>query len=143
MICLNCGLAEYSESRRTKEYCLCKPEQPAREWFLSSRDLKLARHDLDLGEHKACAVYLYPHKDTVPLLTRVVEYSALERANSHITKLRSVLEHIATSEGYYKTQVRQYKEIARAALDMTDDQPSFVVAGNPADSECATTRVEP
>lgn len=64
------------------------PPPGPREWWLSRHDLEVAERDLNLGEHRRCEVYLYPHKDTIPLLIHVVEARALQDAQAEIAQLR-------------------------------------------------------
>jgi hypothetical protein len=60
-----------------------------RELYLYIDEIDEGRRKLDLGESMVINMTMYPRKDEMPFLTKVVEISALHAANERVKELES------------------------------------------------------
>ncbi len=95
------------------------------DWANRYRLIELANAELSRNDHKTFGELL---------IERDKYRAALEQINSH-------LNNPATSQNEALCLIRRDTENAREALK-SQDLPPFTVAGNPSDSDCATTREE-
>lgn len=101
-----------------------KPAQ-ARECFINKNDYEAAKDALDLGEHYHVELYLYPHKDDITDLIKMIEYSAYEEKCDALDLAESYVKACASrkeSKHLVDQLEAAQKEITKLKFDLEAKQ---------------------
>lgn len=84
-----------------------KPMSEYRQFHALNDSLNLAIDRSDLGETKSIEICLYPHKDSLPKLTKFIEHAALTDLQKQVDELKQqiadyekALEKIKNHDGH-------------------------------------------
>ena len=72
-------------------------ERKPRSIYLWTEHLDYCKRNLDLNDYLSCHTYLYPHKDNLENLTKVVEHSAYEELQRENEELKTAIHNAILS----------------------------------------------
>jgi hypothetical protein len=109
------------------------PDSKPRELYLYIDEIDEGRRKLDLGESMVINMTMYPRKDEMPFLTKVVEISALHAANERVKELESVNRELVGALEYY-ADMKNKVHVSKIAENEDEEIGNFVLPFS--DHEC-------